>query len=231
MRLGCALQNARSVLNLPSRLCECLPHGNANMLLLGLIATQMAHNNFFVLRDMDVDPHFEEPTTVMALLRGRDGHAARDNAAVKLFELFDLLLDSCSYRRVIDRRIDHDMRGDFHSFLQTARASTEQAAYVLAFRRLLAPVLIRIIYYIGAASIILGGILDLFGVDHLAERAQAQPPSTAEYFAYNLPHNPVIVLISIPIALIVWRVWCELWIIIFQIDDRLREIRDGLQGR
>ena len=46
--------------------------------------------------------------------------------------------------------------------------------YILTFRRLLAPVLIRIIYYIGAAFIIIGGILDIIGVDHLAERAQAQ---------------------------------------------------------
>ena len=103
--------------------------------------------------------------------------------------------------------------------------------YILTFRRLLAPVLIRIIYYIGAAFIIVGGVLDLFGVNHLAERAQAQPPGTAEYFAYNLPHNPIVVLIGIPIALIVWRVWCELWIVIFQIDDRLREIRDSLRDR
>jgi hypothetical protein len=103
--------------------------------------------------------------------------------------------------------------------------------YILTFRRLLAPVLIRIIYYVGAASIILAGVLDLFGVDHLQESARSQPPGTAEYFAYNLPHNPFIVLIGIPIALILWRVWCELWIVVFQIDDRLREIRDSLQAR
>jgi len=103
--------------------------------------------------------------------------------------------------------------------------------YILTFRRLLAPLLIRIIYYIGAAFIILGGILDVLGIDHLHESAQAQPPGAGEYFAYSLPHNPIIVLIGIPIALIVWRVWCELWIVIFQIDDRLREIRDSLQGR
>ena len=106
--------------------------------------------------------------------------------------------------------------------------------YVLTFRRLLAPILIRIIYYIGAASIIITGVLDVLGVDHLQERASALPMQQMgpfEQFYYSLSGSPWLVLVSIPIALILWRVWCEVWIVVLQIDDRLREIRDALKGQ
>ena len=103
--------------------------------------------------------------------------------------------------------------------------------YVLTFRHLLAPVLIRIVYYIGAALIVIEGVLNILGVNHIGSRVSALPTQVGptEQYLYPFSGNPWLVLISIPIALILWRVWCELWIVIFQIDDRLGEIRDSLK--
>ncbi|MFZ1989365.1 MAG: DUF4282 domain-containing protein [Alphaproteobacteria bacterium] len=106
--------------------------------------------------------------------------------------------------------------------------------YVLTFRHLLAPVLIRIIYYIGAALIVIEGVLNILGINRIKDGVSALPShevGPAEQYLYNFSSNPWLVLISIPIALILWRVWCEVWIVIFQIDDRLGEIRDSLKGQ
>ena len=106
--------------------------------------------------------------------------------------------------------------------------------YVLTFRHLLAPVLIRIIYYIGAALIVVEGVLAVFGIGGLKEGSSALTPhetGSTEQYLHAFSSNPWLALISIPIALILWRVWCELWIVIFQIDDRLGEIRDSLKGQ
>lgn len=106
--------------------------------------------------------------------------------------------------------------------------------YVLTFRHLLAPVLIRIIYYIGAALILIEGVLNILGVAHIGNGVSELPThqvGPTEQYLYSFSSNPWLVLISIPIALILWRVWCELWIVIFQIDDRLGQIRDSLKGQ
>jgi len=102
--------------------------------------------------------------------------------------------------------------------------------YIFTFKRLVAPVLIQIIYLIGMALIIVGGILQIAGEGRLATAYPNGATAMMDQYPAMMS-NPIVIAISIPIALIVWRVWCELWIVIFQIDDRLREIRDSLQGR
>jgi hypothetical protein len=90
----------------------------------------------------------------------------------------------------------------------------------LGFDRLIGPVLVKIVYYVGALAIaaamvggVLAGILSLF--------------------AGNLS-NGVMQLIAAPavgaVALVYWRFLCELFMLAFLAYDRLGEIRDLLGG-
>jgi len=124
VRLGGALHNPGRVLNLPARLCKCLAHGNADMLLFWFVSREMGDNDFPMSRNMNVDPHLKEPAAVMALLWRSYRYTARDDPSVKLLELLDFLIDDCSHRWIVDRRVDYDMRGDFHSLLQTAQPAS-----------------------------------------------------------------------------------------------------------
>lgn len=85
------------------------------------------------------------------------------------------------------------------------------------FDRLIGSALVKIVYYIGLIGIGLWVLVALLG----SLRAM-------EYSAGAGLGGILITLVGAIFAVVFWRFTCELWVIIFQIYNRLGEIRDRL---
>ncbi len=70
----------------------------------------------------------------------------------------------------------------------------------LTLKRFIAPFLIQIVYWIGLGVLVLGALGSLFAGGFL---------------------GVAIGLVSLVLGALVWRVVCEIWIVIFSINDRL----------
>jgi hypothetical protein len=81
----------------------------------------------------------------------------------------------------------------------------------LSFEKLIAPTLIKIVYWIGIAVVILGCLASGVGM-----------------MGYNAAQGLLIIVLGIPIGVIFWRFWCEIILVTFGVYDRLGEIRDKL---
>jgi hypothetical protein len=88
------------------------------------------------------------------------------------------------------------------------------------FDRLLGGSLIKIVYYIGLVGIALWVLFGLVSSIRMMDYAAGTGLS-----------GLLITLVGALFGLVFWRVTCELWLIIFQIHDRLGEIRDRLPPR
>jgi hypothetical protein len=82
---------------------------------------------------------------------------------------------------------------------------------LLNFDTFVAPTLIRIVYWIGIAFIVLGTLMGALGGGMMA----------GGYGGGFNPLGSLIVLVGGAAALLFWRVMCEVWIVIFSINDRL----------
>ncbi|HMM13978.1 MAG: DUF4282 domain-containing protein [Parvibaculum sp.] len=90
----------------------------------------------------------------------------------------------------------------------------------LSFDRMIATSVVKFLYWIGIALIGLGGLIAFIGSF-----------STMGYsFGMGLGQLVMAVLGTV-IAIVLWRVVCELYIVIFSMHDRLGEIRDRLPPR
>jgi len=78
------------------------------------------------------------------------------------------------------------------------------------FDKFIAPMLIKIVYWLGIVGIILGALVSMAG----GLQMMSYSPATAL-------GGILIAVIGAAVGLLVWRVVCELWIVIFSINDRL----------
>ena len=78
----------------------------------------------------------------------------------------------------------------------------------LTFRRMVTPVMIQIIFWIGVAAILIGGIGGVAAFDGGA----------------------FLGLLGIIVGLLFWRIWCELMLIMFKIYERLGEIETNTRS-
>lgn len=83
---------------------------------------------------------------------------------------------------------------------------------LLTFDRFVAPTLIRIVYWVGIVFIALGTLMAVFGGGMMASQYGGG--------GFNL-FGAVIALVAGATGLLFWRVMCEVWIVIFSINDRL----------
>jgi hypothetical protein len=83
---------------------------------------------------------------------------------------------------------------------------------LLNFNKFVAPTLIRIVYWIGIVFIVLGTLTAVFGGGMIASQYGGG--------GFNL-FGALIALIGGAAAILFWRVMCEVWIVIFSINDRL----------
>ena len=83
--------------------------------------------------------------------------------------------------------------------------------FLFRFKTFIAPIFIRVIYYIGLVAIVVGGI---GGVIYQANSIYFEPA----------------MLIAAPFAIIfavfLWRFMTEAWLVIFEINDRLGKLVD-----
>ena len=77
------------------------------------------------------------------------------------------------------------------------------------FGLMITPVLINVIYIIGMVFITLGGVLSMFTIG-----------------SQDVAIGVIAGLISIVMGNVLWRVWCELMIVIFRIFGSLKEIEE-----
>lgn len=71
----------------------------------------------------------------------------------------------------------------------------------LSFRKMITPAFIQIIFWIGVAGIIIGGLV-------------------------AMDQSIIGGLLAMLVGLLVWRIYCELMLILFKIHERLVEISD-----
>ncbi|MES1157192.1 MAG: DUF4282 domain-containing protein [Alphaproteobacteria bacterium] len=94
-------------------------------------------------------------------------------------------------------------------------------ASLLNFDKFVAPVLIRIVYWIGIVLIVLGTLIAITsGGGMLGMMMGGGGEFGGGGGGFNLG-GALIALIAGAVELIVWRVLCEVWIVIFSINDRL----------
>ena len=86
-------------------------------------------------------------------------------------------------------------------------------ASLLNFDKFVAPTLIRVVYWVGIVGII-GGVL--FSLSTALQQMS--------YNASSAIGGVIIALIGGAAALLLWRVICEIWIVIFSINDRLGQL-------
>lgn len=89
----------------------------------------------------------------------------------------------------------------------------------LAFRKLVAPILIKILFWVGLAVIVLETVnfCDFYTTDFTIAGDGTVIGSTRSFnFLYLL-----LALVADIVAILIWRVICEIWIVIFSINDRL----------
>ena len=82
---------------------------------------------------------------------------------------------------------------------------------LLNFNVFVAPTLIRIVYWVGIVFIVLGTLMAMLGGGMMG----------GQYGGGFNPLAPLIALVAGGVALLIWRVMCEIWIVIFSINDRL----------
>lgn len=84
----------------------------------------------------------------------------------------------------------------------------------LAFRKMITPIFIQIIFWVGVVCIVIGSIIIM-----------ASP--TVSYYGYNSGGGNVIGgLISLIFGPLFWRVFCETLILFFRINDTLTDIKN-----
>jgi hypothetical protein len=79
----------------------------------------------------------------------------------------------------------------------------------LSFDKMLTPTIIKIVYWIGIVGVVLSGLISLF-----------------TSLRYNSAGGAIIGLLWIVLGPILVRVYCELMIVMFNIYNVLRDIRD-----
>jgi hypothetical protein len=81
------------------------------------------------------------------------------------------------------------------------------------FEKLIAPTIIKIVYWIGIVGIALFGLIGIGGI----------------LFAGESAVNLLWVILGVVFGLLFWRIICELYIVIFGMYERLGAIRDQLR--
>ncbi len=86
----------------------------------------------------------------------------------------------------------------------------------LTFRKMITPIIIQVVFWIGAVLIALYALWEIFS------------GATANYGGGSLVLTGLVTLILGPLF---WRIFCELMIVIFRINDTLIEIKGAKSSK
>jgi hypothetical protein len=88
--------------------------------------------------------------------------------------------------------------------------------FLFGFRKFIAPGIIKFLYYIGLVVLIFGGLgMVLYAITDANNLGAAR---TGQII--------VATLISVPLMILVLRFSAEMWLVLFEMNDRLGDIRD-----
>jgi len=87
---------------------------------------------------------------------------------------------------------------------------------MFTFDTLWTPRIMNVLYIIGLFVIVLGGLGAMY---------MAMGPAGGGAF------GALWAIIGTGVALVLWRVWCEIALVLFKLHDRLVEVRDALVKR
>ncbi len=93
--------------------------------------------------------------------------------------------------------------------------SAFQVGDLLSFDKLIATKVMKFVYFVGLVCIGFGGIITFLGSFGAMRLSLVTGLGTM-----------VVAIIGTALAVLLWRVMCELWLLGFNIYDRLGEIRD-----
>lgn len=84
---------------------------------------------------------------------------------------------------------------------------------LLSFDKMMAGTIVKVLYYIGLAGIVIWGVWNFFG----------------NLFSGNFG-TALFGLIMLPISILILRVICEMYIVLFRISDNLAKLRKLKEG-
>ncbi len=94
----------------------------------------------------------------------------------------------------------------------------------LSFRKMIAPVLIKILFWI-VTLLILFCILGSIGMG-IYTMSEGRRDEQKMMGCLMCLAGPIIGVVYV----LMWRVVCEFWLVFFEMNDRLREVSDALTG-
>ena len=86
----------------------------------------------------------------------------------------------------------------------------------LTFRKMITPSIIHIIFWIGVALCVIGGIISIIG------------GAATRYGGGTTVLHGILLLFLGPLGV---RIYCELIIVVFRINDTLTEIKGSIKGK
>lgn len=86
----------------------------------------------------------------------------------------------------------------------------------LTFRKMITPSIIQIVFWIGVALCVIGGIISIIG------------GATTKYGGGAAVLYGILLLFLGPLGI---RICCEFIIVVFRINDTLTEIKGGIKGK
>lgn len=89
------------------------------------------------------------------------------------------------------------------------------------FDRMIAPILIKILFWLGLVVIVISGLAMMFSGGMMGGTGMQSGMTFGSFLGG---------LFYIVFSGLFLRVFCEFWIVLFSINDRLREIRDNGQS-
>lgn len=88
--------------------------------------------------------------------------------------------------------------------------------FLFGFRKFIAPGIIKLLYYIGLVVLIFGGLgMVLYAITDADDLGAAR---TGQIIAGTL--------VGVPFLILVLRFSAEMWLVLFEMNDRLGDIRD-----
>ena len=94
-------------------------------------------------------------------------------------------------------------------------------ASLMNFDKFVAPVLIRIVYWIGIVLIALSTLMGLAGTSMMGAGMMGAGMMGAGYGGGFSLGGALFALLAGVAGFLIWRVICEVWIVLFSINDRL----------
>lgn len=97
--------------------------------------------------------------------------------------------------------------------------SAFQISDLLSFDKVIAPKVMKFVYFVGLIAIALAGVVTFLGSFGAMRLSLAGGLGTM-----------IIAVLGTALAVLLWRVMCELWLLGFNIYERLGEIRDRVSA-